>query len=673
MSVLKVKDDGVWKDIPAIVGEAAGFGTVTATVDTNVGTPTVTVTSSGEDTAKNFAFAFQNLGYDDSDLQSDFADLADDFDTLQAQFDTAVAAVTTDTEVTDIRVGADGVTDTTAGASVRRQFTDLKSDLTDFIFKKVELESGTYNDYTVNKITNNARVRCKDFIPTKGIKSITMPEGYQMWITYCGKNKQYLSVVGAWKSTIDLSSLPSTVYYIIFAAKDANNPTRDLSADVATIQSAMTVVTDYDRLNSLEEVTDDIIDNMSYLDNVISSYTLVAGQAYGTVGNEIQISTNQYWRHVKIPKTDNIVSVRFLCSNNATISSYIQYVDDDDKVIALDVVLGEYTPDQPYSYDVEFPSGATYMYFSTMDTASTTNAAYKYTQVYIGEIGEDVETLKANSQSRSYNEIVRSVCRIAEGFPAPVQSIAGYKMAYDAGFRVMLCDLAFTSDDVPVCWHDEYLNQHENVVYKNGSLVPTSPPVYIAQTTYSDLLSYDFGVYRGADYENTRILTLDDMLKFCKYIGCEVYIEEKLNPTNSQFDIVFGLINQYGMADRVTWSPQTSSQLSELISYEPNVNINYHSNLLNGQAMTDTKISEIVNATNSYNKGRNTITLTLGATITSTQVKTLHDNGVGVMATTLESAEQIMSYVGQGDIYNCISEVLSSSIVAGKVLFETIN
>lgn len=42
-------------------GAAAGFGTVTATVDSNVGTPSVTVTTSGTDTAKNFAFAFHNL------------------------------------------------------------------------------------------------------------------------------------------------------------------------------------------------------------------------------------------------------------------------------------------------------------------------------------------------------------------------------------------------------------------------------------------------------------------------------------------------------------------------------------------------------------------------------------------------------------------------------------
>lgn len=42
-------------------GAAAGFGTPTATVDGNTGTPEVTVTASGPDTAKVFNFAFKNL------------------------------------------------------------------------------------------------------------------------------------------------------------------------------------------------------------------------------------------------------------------------------------------------------------------------------------------------------------------------------------------------------------------------------------------------------------------------------------------------------------------------------------------------------------------------------------------------------------------------------------
>lgn len=46
---------------PGTPGAAAGFGTPTATVDANVGTPSVTITASGPDTAKVFSFAFTNL------------------------------------------------------------------------------------------------------------------------------------------------------------------------------------------------------------------------------------------------------------------------------------------------------------------------------------------------------------------------------------------------------------------------------------------------------------------------------------------------------------------------------------------------------------------------------------------------------------------------------------
>lgn len=42
-------------------GTAAGFGTPTATIDNATGVPSVTVTASGEDTAKVFDFAFKNL------------------------------------------------------------------------------------------------------------------------------------------------------------------------------------------------------------------------------------------------------------------------------------------------------------------------------------------------------------------------------------------------------------------------------------------------------------------------------------------------------------------------------------------------------------------------------------------------------------------------------------
>ena len=48
-------------DIMGPPGTAAGFGTVTATVDESTGTPSASVETSGPDTAKNFAFSFSGL------------------------------------------------------------------------------------------------------------------------------------------------------------------------------------------------------------------------------------------------------------------------------------------------------------------------------------------------------------------------------------------------------------------------------------------------------------------------------------------------------------------------------------------------------------------------------------------------------------------------------------
>lgn len=54
-------EQGVKNEQTGPAGAAAGFGTPTATVDGNTGTPEVTVQASGPNTAKVFAFEFKNL------------------------------------------------------------------------------------------------------------------------------------------------------------------------------------------------------------------------------------------------------------------------------------------------------------------------------------------------------------------------------------------------------------------------------------------------------------------------------------------------------------------------------------------------------------------------------------------------------------------------------------
>lgn len=77
----------------------------------------------------------------EAQIQSDISDVESDFDNLNAQYQTAVAAHTVDSEVQNVRVGADNVTYASAGEAVRTQVTNLKNDL------EAEQDEGLFHRY----------------------------------------------------------------------------------------------------------------------------------------------------------------------------------------------------------------------------------------------------------------------------------------------------------------------------------------------------------------------------------------------------------------------------------------------------------------------------------------------------------------------------------------------
>lgn len=298
----------------------------------------------------------------------------------------------------------------------------------------------------------------------------------------------------------------------------------------------------------------------------------------------------------------------------------------------------------------------------TADLATTEGA-----NIYTGEVYTIPNVV-------DYDSIIRSVNRIADDLPVPHQSIAGYKYAYSLGFRNMLCDLRFTSDitPIPICQHDAYMNENYSDVYLNGSIVPKDPPVYFADLTYADLQAYDFGVYKGAQFSGTKILSLEQMLKLCKFLGCCVYLEMKVYPmTTAQFDAVFALIRKYGMEKNVVWAPQSIYAVNQLHEYEPNVYIQFHSNTAGQYTdIPDTYISAIVNATNDYNRGHNTILVPLSVGISDAQMKSLSDAGVGLCGgyTTWNThAEYIDRWITERPAY---IESLSEHIIVGRYVYE---
>ena len=143
----------------------------------------------------------------------------------------------------------------------------------------------------------------------------------------------------------------------------------------------------------------------------------------------------------------------------------------------------------------------------------------------------------------------RSIMSIAHAYygERPQNSIAAYEAAVEDGLEYMECDLLFTADGVPVLSHNKDLAGN-NVKNADGSDVDSS--ITIPDSTYTELLSYDFGVYYGPEYASTKILTLDDFLSFCKDNNVKPFIEIKDSyNTVEELETAYSLINNYGLVE----------------------------------------------------------------------------------------------------------------------------
>ena len=130
---------------------------------------------------------------------------------------------------------------------------------------------------------------------------------------------------------------------------------------------------------------------------------------------------------------------------------------------------------------------------------------------------------------------------------APEQSIAAYDEAYKAGNRIMVIDLLFTKDNVPVCLHD---NEVKYARMKDGS-EPAKRPV-VSALTLKQLGQYDFGIKWGQKYKGTPVLTLEQMAKWIKnHPDTEVYIEVKgTTMSAAQIKAATGILDKYKITDR---------------------------------------------------------------------------------------------------------------------------
>lgn len=128
---------------------------------------------------------------------------------------------------------------------------------------------------------------------------------------------------------------------------------------------------------------------------------------------------------------------------------------------------------------------------------------------------------------------------------APMNTIAGFKAGYNAGFRIQEFDVRLTSDNVWVCCHNATIN----ATARNSDGSELATDVYVANSTYTDLLQYDFGIYAGSQYAGTKIPTVEEALTFLKSVGSMAYIDIMTYPeaTEEQVQNLMDIVINCGM------------------------------------------------------------------------------------------------------------------------------
>lgn len=133
----------------------------------------------------------------------------------------------------------------------------------------------------------------------------------------------------------------------------------------------------------------------------------------------------------------------------------------------------------------------------------------------------------------------------------PENTMPSFIAALGQGYKIIETDVSVTKDFHFVLLHDDTINRTAR--YQNGDIIPES--IKIGDITYSDALSYDFGIWYAKKFKDTKIPLLEDVLEFAERNGIKIKIDNKYQRfTQEQKDRFFKLLKPYSSTASLTCS-----------------------------------------------------------------------------------------------------------------------
>lgn len=255
-----------------------------------------------------------------------------------------------------------------------------------------------------------------------------------------------------------------------------------------------------------------------------------------------------------------------------------------------------------------------------------------------------------NGVNANYCSNVRAVNH--RGFVlAPENTVPAYILSRKMGFAYVETDILWTSDDVPVLLHDTIINR----TGRNADGTTISDTISIANITYEQALTYDFGIYKGSQYAGTKIPTFAEFIILCKRIGLHPYVELK-GGSQTQISGLVDITDRYGMTDNVTWISFYTTFIDRVKTRCPTARLGY---------ITDTVTAEKIAEASALKSADNEVFIDANyANLTTEIVESIASAGLPLEVYTIDSEEMIT----QLDPY--VSGYTSNKLNAAAVLLD---
>ncbi|MHB9648398.1 glycerophosphodiester phosphodiesterase [Weissella paramesenteroides] len=176
-----------------------------------------------------------------------------------------------------------------------------------------------------------------------------------------------------------------------------------------------------------------------------------------------------------------------------------------------------------------------------------------------------------NNGYTKQSKYIKQIAHRGFNISAPEQSKLAYTMASTYGINEWEGDIQFTSDNVPVLWHDNNVKGY--VADSNGNIVTTD--LNISETTYKELIKYDFGYSKSPKYKGTPILSVEELFKLARIYDANMHLEFKNDYDDDKIQNLVNLVNKYGIEKNLSWQSFNSTYFQKVVKLLPKIPLEF--------------------------------------------------------------------------------------------------